>query len=92
MTNIQPGRYRKKPVTIDAIQYVGAKSYISVCEFVGRALTIYGDQIIIPTLEGDMKASRGDWIIKGVNGEFYPCKPDVFEATYDPISAMEGGK
>lgn len=41
--------------------------------------------MIIPTLEGDMVAKQGDWIIKGVNNELYPCKPDIFEKTYDPI-------
>lgn len=41
-------------------------------------------RIVIRTLEGDMKAELGDWIIKGVQGEFYPCKPDIFEATYEP--------
>lgn len=40
--------------------------------------------LVIHTLEGDLAASPGDWIIKGVKGEFYPCKPDIFEATYDP--------
>ncbi len=39
--------------------------------------------IVIPTLEGDMRADRGDWIIRGIKGEFYPCKPDIFEATYE---------
>lgn len=43
-----------------------------------------GDKLIIPTLEGDMQASQGDWIIVGVQGEIYPCKPDVFDATYEP--------
>lgn len=43
------------------------------------------EEIIIHTLEGDMKASPGDWIITGVNGEKYPCKPDIFEKTYEPI-------
>lgn len=42
--------------------------------------------IRISTLEGDMLATVGDWIIRGVQGEFYPCKPDIFEATYDPVS------
>jgi hypothetical protein len=41
--------------------------------------------VVIATLEGDMTASPGDWIIKGVKGEFYPCKPDIFEATYEPL-------
>jgi len=42
--------------------------------------------MVIRTLEGDMKVSRGDWVIRGVQGEFYPCKPDIFEATYEPVS------
>ena len=42
-------------------------------------------ELIIHTLEGDMKASPGDWIITGVNGEQYPCKPDIFEKTYEPV-------
>jgi len=41
--------------------------------------------LIIHTAEGNMKASRGDWIIEGVKGEFYPCKPDIFKATYDKV-------
>jgi hypothetical protein len=44
-----------------------------------------GDKFIIPTLEGEMTASPGDWIICGVNGEMYPCKPDIFEKTYEPV-------
>jgi hypothetical protein len=43
--------------------------------------------LVIRTLEGDMKADLGDWIIKGVQGEFYPCKPDIFDATYEAVSA-----
>lgn len=47
------------------------------------------EELIIPTLEGDLKASKGDWIITGIRGEQYPCKPDVFERTYDEIYADE---
>lgn len=43
------------------------------------------DYLVVPTLEGNMRADRGDWIIRGVKGEFYPCKPDIFSATYDPV-------
>ena len=43
-------------------------------------------EMVIPTLEGDMKASIGDWIITGINGEQYPCKPDIFEETYEKVS------
>lgn len=46
-------------------------------------------QLIIPTLEGEMTASLGDWIIKGIKGEFYPCKPDIFEASYESVDADE---
>lgn len=46
-------------------------------------------EMIIPTLEGDMKASVGDYIITGVNGEQYPCKPDIFEKTYEPLKSEE---
>lgn len=49
-------------------------------------------EMIIHTLEGDMRASVGDYIIKGVNGEQYPCKPDIFEKTYEPIEADTGGE
>jgi hypothetical protein len=46
----------------------------------------HGDKISIITLEGIMEASPGDWVIRGVKGELYPCKPDIFEATYDPVN------
>lgn len=50
----------------------------------GRKCRYVGNTIVISTLEGDMIASPGDWIIRGVKGELYPCKPDIFEATYEP--------
>lgn len=46
-------------------------------------------QLHIPTLEGTMTANPGDWIIRGVQGEFYPCKPDIFEATYEPVEVEQ---
>lgn len=49
-------------------------------------------ELYIETLEGTMHASIGDWIITGVNGEKYPCKPDIFEKTYEPVNKTEGGK
>jgi len=60
-------------------------SYEEVCIFMGEKndLKVDDDVILIETLEGDMKATSGDYIIKGVNGEFYPCKPDIFKKTYD---------
>lgn len=78
-------KYRKKPVVIEAIQYVGTdENKINLYHFMGVDCYVDGDDnLIIRTLEGDMKASVGDYIIKGVDGEFYPCKPDIFEKTYE---------
>jgi len=84
-------KFRKKPVVIEAIHYQWNEPdkfmdevQDDICDFIGGNLTVVGDEIEITTLEGIMTASRGDWIIKGVKGEFYPCKPDIFEATYEP--------
>jgi hypothetical protein len=79
-------KYRKKPVVIEAVQWDG--SYDGAQEVNkfndGELWTITDDRRLkIPTLEGLMVASVGDYIIKGVNGEFYPCKPDIFEKTYE---------
>lgn len=72
-------KYRKKPVVIEATQYLGqdGDECIPGVEFTGD-----GDPFI-QTLEGPLQVTRGDWIITGVKGEKYPCKPDIFEATYD---------
>jgi hypothetical protein len=82
-------KYRKLPVTIEAIQYRGDENYEEICEFVGTDLVMeYVDSeqiIIVPTLEGELRADKGDWIIKGVQGEFYPCKPDIFKETYEKV-------
>jgi len=83
--------FRKKPVTIQAIQWTGENTK-EVLDFIGRQITVgqvnmFTGKVVdmdIPTLEGTMKATVGDWIIKGVKGEFYPCKPDIFEQTYEP--------
>lgn len=79
-------KYRKKPVVIDAIQYIGTdENKIELYHFMGR-LTYYVDEnedLVIKTLEGNMRANIGDYIIKGIHGEFYPCKPDIFEETYE---------
>ena len=79
-------KFRKKPVVIDAMQWNGA----NVDEILGFILAKgsarrVSDSILIDTLEGTMRADQGDWIIKGVKGEFYPCKPDIFEATYEAL-------
>ncbi len=81
-------KYRKKPVVIDAIQFTGLNP-VDVAHFFGDFQdwepSIEG--FTIKTLEGDHLAQPGDWIIKGVAGEFYPCKPDIFEQTYEAVIA-----
>jgi hypothetical protein len=78
-------KFRKKPVVIDAIQYGPYHApTIELCLFLDGSGASYGPEgITIPTLEGNHLARLGDWIIKGVAGEFYPCKPDIFEKTYE---------
>lgn len=103
-------KYRKKPVVIEAIQ-LKVDNFDAVCDFMGQTpvpkhnpdfgIDEHGNTnepylgVYIETLEGKMLASYGDYIIKGVNGEFYPCKPDIFEKTYDKAndssSAMDFG-
>ena len=78
-------KYRKKPVEIEAIQWNGGNVQ-EIIDFVGNACNV--DMLytlVIHTLEGNMLANPGDFIIKGVQGEFYPCKPDIFEQTYEMI-------
>lgn len=79
-------KFRKKPVVIDAVQWAGKMQ--PIIDLVGGDLPTFGDgdqSLRISTLEGDMKCSLGDWVIKGVSGEFYPCKPDIFEKTYEIV-------
>lgn len=79
-------RYRKKPVVIEAVQFLGDENLQEILEWMGdNDVIAMGDYMRILTLEGEMTANRSDWIIKGVKGEFYPCKPDIFEATYEPV-------
>lgn len=76
-------RFRKKPVVIEAIQYLGS-NYNEIKKFCPNIITnTCYSCLSIPTLEGRMKADVNDWIIRGVKGEFYPCKPDIFEQTYE---------
>jgi hypothetical protein len=79
-------KYRKKPVVIEAIKYDGG-NYMSIEKFMyGYNVRITSNnQLLIPTLEGEMKCQEGDWIIRGVKGEFYPCKPDIFDQTYEEV-------
>lgn len=85
-------RYTKNPVTIDAIQFDGTlQSAGQINQWSNHKVTInhVGDvtKMVVPTLEGVMTASPGDYIIRGVKGEYYPCKPDVFEVTYKKEAA-----
>jgi hypothetical protein len=91
-------KFRKKPVVIEAITFDELVAYgIAHSEsgiyngmpwsfhYNGHPITHENDDCyLIPTLEGTMKLTRGDWLITGVNSEIYPCKPDIFEKTYDP--------
>ena len=90
---------RKKPVEIECIKFTG-DNISELKNFVGDDLVVSFLQIDDPwsgqsdpdfsirTLEGDMKISKGDFIIKGVNGEFYPCKPEIFEKTYEVVDKI----
>lgn len=84
------GRYRKKPVVIEAVRWTG-RNKGEVREFFDQQSNwgLEGGVWNIITLEGTMKAGKGDWIIKGVKGEYYPCKPDIFEATYEPVATAD---
>ncbi len=79
-------KYRKKPVVVEAVRYEGDVQ--EIVDFVGIHETEMDEQIklYIKTLEGDMLVSHGDYVIKGVQGEFYPCKPDIFQQTYEMVS------
>lgn len=78
-------KYRKKPVVIEAVLWDGKLTTVEPIMAGNEVSQNLGEDILfITTLEGEMRADVGDWIIRGVKGELYPCKPDVFAATYDP--------
>jgi hypothetical protein len=82
-------KFRKKPVVIDAKQYTG-DNWRDMLEFLGETNGHWDNSgnesvIVVYTLEGNHIANHGDYIIKGVKGEFYPCKPDIFEMTYEKV-------
>jgi len=94
-------KYIKKPIVIEAMEFLNERSIKGILRFMGQKVelncvradeafsdycsNVVKEGIIIPTLEGNMRASLGDYIIKGINSEFYPCKPDIFEKTYESI-------
>lgn len=77
-------KYQKKPVIIEAVQFNGNFSEIE--DFVGGDAEFRDGELIVATLEGALHASPKDWIIKGIKGEFYPCKPDIFKETYEAVA------
>ncbi len=78
-------KYRKKPIVVKAIKYTGS-NIAEIGEFTGAYEVKYVQgNLYIKTLEGTMRANRGDYIIKGVKGEVYPCKPDIFHETYEKV-------
>jgi hypothetical protein len=78
-------KYVKKPIPVEAIQWDG-NNEDEVVNFIGEPAEIRGGSLYIKTLEGDMLAPIGSYIIKGVNGEFYPCREDIFKKTYEEVS------
>lgn len=80
-------KFRKKPVVIDAVLFRGGEQFDGFAADVvaGRVRYPEDGTMLIRTLEGEMCARPGDWVIRGVKGELYPCKPDIFAATYEPV-------
>lgn len=87
-------KFRKKPIVIEACQFTGKELYVFNHAIEGQEMfcvpfSVHEDRkgrhLIIQTLEGNHRADPGDWIVRGVRGEFYPVKPDIFAATYEPV-------
>jgi len=91
-------KFRKKPVVIEAVRFDGTPE--SVAEIMALAKdpgavvaeALGGGALIIHTLEGPMTCWLGSWVIRGVAGELYPCNPDIFEQTYEPVEELEAGR
>lgn len=79
-------KFRKKPVEIDAVRWTG-NNLDEIAVLIGPATNIFRkySHLKIKTLEGTMVCSKGDWLVKGVKGEFYPVRHDIFEQTYEPV-------
>lgn len=77
-------RVRKKPIVVDAVQWTG-DNVGEVAEFVNRVVNVRDSKLTVQTLEGPLNASVDDWIIRGIKGEYYPCKPDIFEDSYEVV-------
>ncbi len=89
------GKYRKKPVVIEATLWDGTRETLDHLLAMGMVTSLYSSvsgkiqELRIKTLEGSIEATEGDWIIRGVQGEFYPYKPDIFEQTYEAVDDAE---
>lgn len=94
---IQAKKYRKKPVEVEAMQVLDdLRVHEQICQWAAKdipegniipvVMSSFDSHLMIHTLEGTMHANLGDFIIKGVQGEFYPCKPDIFEQTYEMVT------
>ncbi len=82
-------KFRKKPVVIEAVQYTGT-NFKEILDFLGGdderdKIDIHHNSIFIKTLEGDVHAKPNDWIIRGIKGEYYPCRDDIFWETYEEV-------
>jgi hypothetical protein len=90
------GKYRKKPVVIEAERYGGTIEQVTALQekyglkLIKATHAKGSGHYVIETLEGDMRVNLGDWIITGIKGERYPCKPDIFAATYEPVEPTHG--
>lgn len=89
-------KFRKRPVVIEAMQYRSVMDLAPAMDFLGDSFDGYEEEsttrktrVLIDTKEGVMRADEGDWLIRGVKGEHYACKPDIFEATYDKVCENE---
>lgn len=85
-----PMRFRKKPIVVEAVRWLESHLILERPEWFKQALRdgrlLLGErELKVVTLEGVMTAKFGDWIIQGVHGELYPCRPDIFEKTYEPV-------
>ena len=79
------GLYKKKPIVVEAIEWTGYNTD-EILVFGAGVISLRDNAVpVVETLEGDMVCSIGDYVIKGVNGEFYPCKSDIFKKTYDKV-------
>lgn len=82
-------KFRKKPVVIEAVRWDGKESTFDLVMGWSveqdRTFAMSEGNLYIATLEGEMRADKNDWIIRGVKGEVYPCKPEIFTATYEPV-------